>query len=99
MVLFPDRDDCRVVLLLLAGFVHIPYLAIYPENQAYDYDFGTKRQQEVMRRFRRYVARVPFWRRCLRVVTFPCRRKPSRRNIIKAYRQNKNGLFADDESD
>jgi hypothetical protein len=67
--------------LLLAGaavvsIVSIPYTALYPERHFNDYDFGTERQQEVMRRFRRFASRVSFRRRCglLMAVLFRKRR-------------------------
>jgi hypothetical protein len=51
------------------------YFTVYPERHAHEYDFGTEREQEVMRRYRRFASRVSFWRRCGRAVTFPFRRR------------------------
>jgi hypothetical protein len=66
----------------------LPYVLLYPERRAYDLDFGTERQQELMVRFRRRAARVSVWRRLGRVLTlYRCRRillPPTRRHRSRA---------------
>jgi hypothetical protein len=68
-----------VLVITAAGTVFelavLPYVLLYPERRAYDLDFGTERQRELMVRFRRRAARVPVWRRLGRVLTlYRCRR-------------------------
>ena len=70
-----------IPLLFLAGVLSIPYSVVYPDHHAHEYDFGTERQQAVVRRYRRLTSRVSFWRRCGRVVAFPFRRRRSRRTL------------------
>jgi hypothetical protein len=67
-----------IPLLFMAAGLSIPYFMVYPDRHAHQYDFGTERQREVMWRYRRLTSRVSFWRRCVRVLAFPFRRKPSR---------------------
>jgi hypothetical protein len=62
-----------------AALASIPYFAVYPDRHAHEYDFGTDRQREVMRRYRRYASRVSLWRRCGRAAAVPFRRWRSRR--------------------
>lgn len=69
------------VVLGGAALVAIPFFAVYPELHMHEYDLGTERQQEAIRRFRRYASRVSFWRRCGRVLAFPFRRKRARRPV------------------
>ena len=44
---------------------------VYPDHHAHEWDFGTEGQQEVTRRYRRFAARVSFWRQCGRVAVRP----------------------------
>jgi hypothetical protein len=67
-----------LTLLLVLGVPSIPYYTLYPECHAHMLDYGTERQREVMRRYRRFAARVSFWRRCGHVLTSPFRRTRSR---------------------
>ena len=59
------------VLTLLAS----PYFLLYPDHLTREYDFGTGRQQEVMRRYRRFTACVVLPSVPVRVLTFYCRTK------------------------
>lgn len=70
------------LLFVLAG-LSIPYFMLYPERHAHELDFGTPRQQETMRRYRRFAAQVSFWRRCGRVLTSPFRRMPPRSRPVR----------------
>ena len=68
-----------VLVIMAAGLAFelavLPYVLLYPERRAYDLDFGTERQRELMFRFRRRAARVSVWRRLGRVLTlYRCRR-------------------------
>ena len=65
-------------LLSVLSLLAIPVYSLYPEYQAHGYDSGTPRQQELMRRYRRFTSRVSFWRRFGRALTFPFRRKRAR---------------------
>jgi hypothetical protein len=80
-----------VTLLGVLAVLSIPYFALYPDRHASDYDFGTARQQELMRRYRRFTARVSLRRRCLRVLTFYCRanRHQLPRRAIRAFREER----------
>lgn len=60
-------------LMLIVAVLLIPYVLVYPERRAHINDFGTDREREFMRRYRRYAARVSFWRRSGRVLAFPFR--------------------------
>jgi hypothetical protein len=66
------------LLFVLAG-LSIPYFMVYSDRHVTVYDFGTERQLEIIRRYRRYTARVSFWRRCGRVLAFPFQRRRPRR--------------------
>ena len=66
-------------LLLLLAALSIPYFMIYPDRHATTYDGGIESQQETIRRYRRFAARVSFWRRVGRVLAFPFRSQRSRR--------------------
>ncbi len=70
------------LLFVLAG-VSIPYFMLYPERHAHELDFGTERQREVMRRYRRFTARVSLWRRCGRVLASPFRRTLPRSRPVR----------------
>jgi hypothetical protein len=62
-------------LLGIAAVLSVPYFVVYPDHHAHEYDFGTERQRELMRRYRRFASRVSFWRRCGRALAFPFRRR------------------------
>jgi hypothetical protein len=47
-----------IPLLLLGAILSIPYYTLYPERHAHEYDLGTGRQRELMRRYRSRAARV-----------------------------------------
>lgn len=61
-----------VIPLFFLGFfalvvLSVPYYAIFPENHARQYDFGTDREKRVAQRWRQFVRRQPlgkrWWRR------------------------------------
>lgn len=76
---FPVVVPVLFVLLSALALASIPYFAVFPDRHPHEYDFGTERQQEVMRRYRRYTSRVSVWRRCGRLVALPFRGRRSRR--------------------
>jgi hypothetical protein len=75
-----------IPLLLVAALLSIPYYMVYPDHHAHEWDFGTKEQQEIMRRYRRFAARVSFWRRCGRLLASPFRRVRRRRTVFMVNR-------------
>jgi hypothetical protein len=57
------------VWALFCGFV-------YPDQHLTKLDWGTAREQELAKRYRRYTWRAPFWRRVWNVMTcYPCRKR------------------------
>ena len=72
------------LILFVLGLLSIPYFAVYPDRHAHEYDFGTDRQQAVMMRYRRFTSRVPLWRRIVRAIIFPLRRRPIRLFLRRA---------------
>jgi hypothetical protein len=88
-----------ILVVMAAGLAFemaiLPYVLLYPERRAYELDFGTERQRELMSRFRRRAARVSAWRRLGRVLTlYRCRRilLP----LIRRYRSTGRGAQAVD---
>jgi hypothetical protein len=65
-------------LLVVCAVLLSPFALLYPERRFHHYDMGTERQVELMRRYRRFAARVTFWRRAGRALAFPFRRHPRR---------------------
>jgi hypothetical protein len=61
----------------IALVVLVPWLTVYwwlyPEWHAHDFDFGTPREQEYIRRVRRFTSRVSVWTRLGRVLLVPLR--------------------------
>ncbi|QEG29618.1 hypothetical protein GobsT_44160 [Gemmata obscuriglobus] len=76
---FPIVMPAVFLLLGAAALASIPYFAVFPDHHAHEYDFGTERQQEVMRRYRQFASRVPVWRRVGRALAFPLRQARRRR--------------------
>lgn len=60
------------LLLLVLCVVAPPFMLLYPEHVRRVHEDGPPREQELMRRYRRYASRVSFWRRLWRVLTFWC---------------------------
>ena len=71
----------------------LPFFELYPDLHFTDYDEGTERQQETIRRYRRFTSRVSFWRRAWRVLTFWCRRKRHRvpRRVFRNLKRGESG--------
>jgi hypothetical protein len=67
-----------LLAMLVVGAALIPVFWFYPELSFYEYDAGTDRQVELMRRYRRLAARVRFWPRVGRALAVPFRRRPTR---------------------
>jgi hypothetical protein len=64
-----------IPLLFVAAGLSIPYFMVYPDRHAHVYDFGTKRERELMSRYRRFTSRISVWRRLSRVLTCYCGRR------------------------
>src|SRR5262245_45539779 len=67
-----------LVAALLYCLVAIPAALLYPDQHFHLEDMGTERQVQLMRRYRRFTARVTLWRRIGRALAFPFRRRPTR---------------------
>ena len=71
-------------VLVVAGVLSIPFALLYPERRFHQFDVGTERQVELMRRYRQFAARVPLWRRAGRAIAFPFRRRRPRQYRLHA---------------
>ena len=67
-----------ITALGITVLLSIPYFAIYPDHHPHAYDRGTSKQRETIRRYRKLVSRVPFWRRCGHAFQLFLQRSPGR---------------------
>lgn len=68
-----------LAMALPVAAVSIALAVLYPERHYNKLDRGTPREQELVRRYRRFASQVSVWRRAWRALTFYPYRQQSRR--------------------